>query len=242
MTIPDNMKTPGVYTNVNLNAQRTGLPSNVHKVLFVTEDSAEDESVMPKNIYDKAGADVAFGENSIAGRMITAAIKTNRTVSVQSVGKSEAVLVDCEPTNLPLDGIIQVPQSGEIVLTMQVTKDNQPMQQILCGSSSVQGFEYYLSASAILEQFLRAFAEIESVTSGGGVGSLQFYAGNMIGGDGSAQQYDVFPPVVHKGAVSITFIRTNDLVDEFDLFDALFNGIFAPKTIHSCGLENFEGY
>nr|WP_298892228.1 hypothetical protein [uncultured Acinetobacter sp.] len=87
MTIPSNLKTPGVYTDVNLNAQRTGLPSNVHKVLFVTEDTAVDESVMPKNIYDKAGADVAFGENSIAGRMMTAAIKTNRMVSVQSVGK-----------------------------------------------------------------------------------------------------------------------------------------------------------
>ena len=42
---------------------------------------------MPVSIYDKAQADNTFGENSVAGRMITAAIKTNRFVDVQCLGK-----------------------------------------------------------------------------------------------------------------------------------------------------------
>lgn len=90
MPIPDGIRTPDTYIDVNLNAQRTGLPANVHKVLFVTEDSAIAESTTPLNIYDKAGADAIYGEGSITGRMITAAIKVNRVVSVQSLGKFRA--------------------------------------------------------------------------------------------------------------------------------------------------------
>ena len=33
------IRTPGIYTGVNINTQRTGLPANTHKVLFVTADS-----------------------------------------------------------------------------------------------------------------------------------------------------------------------------------------------------------
>ena len=93
MPIPSGIRTPDTYIDVNLNAQRTGLPANVHKVLFVTNLPLEltpDAPIppsMPVNIYDKAGADVVFGHNSIAGRMITAAIKVNRTVDVQCLGK-----------------------------------------------------------------------------------------------------------------------------------------------------------
>lgn len=88
MNIPANIKTPGVYTSVNLSAQRTGLPANVHKVLFITPDQAVvEDNGMPVDIYDKAGADVVFGADSVMGRMMTAAIKTNRTVGVQGVGK-----------------------------------------------------------------------------------------------------------------------------------------------------------
>ena len=94
MTIQANIKTPNVYTSVNINTQRTGLPANVHKVLFITTPVPTDEPVelpaqpeMPVSIYDKAQADAVFGQNSIAGRMITAAIKTNRTVDVQCLGK-----------------------------------------------------------------------------------------------------------------------------------------------------------
>ncbi len=83
--IPANIKTPGVYTDVNLNAQRTGLPANVHKVLFITND--DEATAMPVSIYDRAGADAVFGSDSVMGRMMTAAIKTNRTVGVQGLGK-----------------------------------------------------------------------------------------------------------------------------------------------------------
>lgn len=96
MPIPANLKTPGVYTDVNINTQRTGLPANIHRVLFVTNDDPlqpEIGTAMPVSIYDKAQAEAIFGGEvpSEAGRMITAAIKTNRFVDVQSVGKPLAV-------------------------------------------------------------------------------------------------------------------------------------------------------
>lgn len=94
--IPDNLKTPGTYIDVNINTQRSGLPANRHRILFVTEDMEPDPEMVlniPVNIYDKAQADARFGPDSIAGRMITAAIKTNRTVDVQCLGKGQIVTV-----------------------------------------------------------------------------------------------------------------------------------------------------
>ena len=92
MPIP-NLKTPGTYLDVNINTQRTGLPANTHKVLFVTDDEQpepENGNAMPISIYDKAKADQIYGADSEAGRMITAAIKTNRVVDVQILGKPQA--------------------------------------------------------------------------------------------------------------------------------------------------------
>ena len=86
MPIP-NLKTPGTYLGVNINTQRTGLPANIHKVLFITNDET---TAMPISIYDKAKADQIYGADSEAGRMITAAIKTNRVVDVQILGKPQA--------------------------------------------------------------------------------------------------------------------------------------------------------
>lgn len=97
MPIPANLKTPGTYLDVNINTQRTGLPANIHKVLFITNDvqSIDGENpLMPVNIYDKAQAEQIFGDvegpSSEAGRMITAAIETNRVVDVQILGKLQA--------------------------------------------------------------------------------------------------------------------------------------------------------
>lgn len=87
MTIQAGILTPGVYTDVNINTQRTGLIANTHKVLFITNDDQPDDSSMPISIYDKSKADASFGVNSEAGRMITAAIKTNSLVDVQCLGK-----------------------------------------------------------------------------------------------------------------------------------------------------------
>lgn len=84
MSISANIKVPDVYTSVNINTQRTGLPLNDQRVLFVTEDVLS-EQFKPVDVYDKADADNKFGVNSQAGRMITAAVKTNRTVNVQAV-------------------------------------------------------------------------------------------------------------------------------------------------------------
>ncbi|MEX0569715.1 phage tail protein [Acinetobacter baumannii] len=84
MSISANIKVPDVYTSVNINTQRTGLPLNDQRVLFVTLDVLSAQ-FKPVDIYDKADADTKFGANSQAGRMITAAVKTNRTVNVQAV-------------------------------------------------------------------------------------------------------------------------------------------------------------
>nr|WP_314371358.1 hypothetical protein [uncultured Acinetobacter sp.] len=93
MPIPQ-LKTPGTYLDVNINTQRTGLPANIHKVLFVTNDDQNPPdgggNTMPVSIYDKAKAEEIFGTGeapSEAARMITAAIKTNRVVDVQILGK-----------------------------------------------------------------------------------------------------------------------------------------------------------
>ncbi len=88
-----NLKTPGTYLDVNINTQRTGLPANIHKVLFVTNDKQLETTAMPISIYDKAKADQIYGADSEVGRMITAAIKTNRVVDVQCLGKSVALEV-----------------------------------------------------------------------------------------------------------------------------------------------------
>jgi len=90
MPIPANLKTPGAYIDINLNTQRTGLPTNTQKVLFITPDNNGPE--IPVSIYDKDDAAAHFGGNSIAARMIVAAVKTNRTVDVQCLGKSVAPL------------------------------------------------------------------------------------------------------------------------------------------------------
>ncbi|MDH2630412.1 phage tail protein [Acinetobacter baumannii] len=89
MSIQVGIKTPGVYTDVNINTLRTGLPANLHKVLFVTLDVLSAQ-FKPVDVYDKADADTKFGANSQAGRMITAAVKTNRTVNVQAVALAAA--------------------------------------------------------------------------------------------------------------------------------------------------------
>lgn len=83
MTIQAGIKTPGVYTDVNINTQRTGLPDNSQKLLFITTDTPTAAPLTPVDIYSQADADVRFGTDSIAGRMINAAVKTNRLVNVQ---------------------------------------------------------------------------------------------------------------------------------------------------------------
>ncbi|MEG2558800.1 MAG: hypothetical protein RSA22_04010 [Acinetobacter sp.] len=84
------IKTPGQYFEVNTNTQRSGLPQNKHKILFVTDDNQPASTAMPVNLDSKAKADATFGENSVAGRMVAAAIATNRFMDVQGLGKSLA--------------------------------------------------------------------------------------------------------------------------------------------------------
>ncbi len=106
MSITAGIKTPGVYTDVNINTLRTGLPANEQKVLFVTLDVLSGQFT-PVDVYDTAGADSKFGKNSQAGRMIKAAVKTNRLVNAQAI----ALAVDGVRTQKALHT-----ESGDAVL------------------------------------------------------------------------------------------------------------------------------
>lgn len=86
------IKTPGIYTDVNINTQRTGLPANAHKVLFVTDDVKV--MAQPVAIYDEADADSKIAAGSAVTKMIKAAVKTNR-------------LVDAYAITLVVDGVTQ---------------------------------------------------------------------------------------------------------------------------------------
>lgn len=77
------IKTPGIYTDVNINTQRAGLPSNEHKVLFVTDDAKI--MTQPVAIYDEADAADKIVANSKVGKMIKAAVKTNRLVDAYAI-------------------------------------------------------------------------------------------------------------------------------------------------------------
>ncbi|HFE9690986.1 phage tail protein [Acinetobacter baumannii] len=107
MSIPAGIKTPGVYTDVNINTLRTGLPANEQKVLFVTLDVLAGQFT-PVDVYDTAGADAKFGANSQAGRMIKAAVKTNRLVNAQAV----ALVVEGVQTQAAI-----LTESGDPLLT-----------------------------------------------------------------------------------------------------------------------------
>lgn len=72
------IKTPGMYTAVNINTQRAGLPANTHKVLFLTSDTKV--MTQPVAIYDEADADDKIAANSAMSKMIKAAVKTNRLI------------------------------------------------------------------------------------------------------------------------------------------------------------------
>ncbi|WP_131669831.1 hypothetical protein [Psychrobacter pygoscelis] len=78
-------RTPGTYTEINTQTQRTGLPSQNHTMVMVVSDPAAPAA--PTAIYDTASADALCGDNSNAGRMITAAVNVSQEVRVNVVGK-----------------------------------------------------------------------------------------------------------------------------------------------------------
>lgn len=80
-------RTPGMYTVINTQTQRTGLPSQSHSIVFVTGDLGA--PTMPTSIYDTASADTISGANSNAGRMMAAALSISQGVRVETVGKSQ---------------------------------------------------------------------------------------------------------------------------------------------------------
>lgn len=99
MTIPSGLRRPDIYTDINTNTQRTGLPDNRQRVLFVTDDTPLDSNqVLPVALYDKAKARTVFGASSTAERMITAALKTNTLVDVEAI--NQVVTSSSDTTNV----------------------------------------------------------------------------------------------------------------------------------------------
>lgn len=78
-------KTPGVYTEINTQTQRTGLPNQSHSIVFMTGDATAPTT--PQPIYDTASADAVSGADSNAGRMMAAALSVSQGVRVQTLGK-----------------------------------------------------------------------------------------------------------------------------------------------------------
>lgn len=94
------MKTPGIYTDINTQTQRTGLPTQDHRIVFVTGDTKA--PINPTPIYDTATADIVSGADSKAGRMMAAALSISQGVRVETVGKLVASSVSYINLDLPL--------------------------------------------------------------------------------------------------------------------------------------------
>lgn len=78
-------RTPGMYTAINTQTQRTGLPNQNHSIVFVTSDVGAPATPTP--IYDTSSADAVSGADSNAGRMMAAALSISQGVRVDTVGK-----------------------------------------------------------------------------------------------------------------------------------------------------------
>lgn len=97
--IQDGIRTPGIYTDVNINTLRRGLIANEHKVLFVSDDSTQ--LAAPVAVYDEADANSKISENSKISKMITAAIKTNRLIDAYA----QTVLLVDDDANPATDAV-----------------------------------------------------------------------------------------------------------------------------------------
>lgn len=81
------IRTPGTYTEINTNTQRTGLAGQNHKIVFITNDVSDPPVTTPVSIYDKTTADSQFGVGGDAGRMMATAIQLSQGVNVEALGK-----------------------------------------------------------------------------------------------------------------------------------------------------------
>ncbi len=144
------MKTPGIYTDINTQTQRTGLPTQDHRIVFVTGDAAAPKNPTP--IYDTATANVVSGDNSNAGRMIAAALSVSQGVRVETVGKSQPSDgsggdITCKPTSITLSGESDSQAGG--VLTM--SRNGAPKVTLQPPSPTASEEEYLDYTRQVLE-------------------------------------------------------------------------------------------
>ncbi len=113
MTVQAGIRTPGVYIGVNTNTLRRGLIANEHKVLFVSHDA--EQLAAPVAIFDEADATDKIGEDSKIGKMIKAALKTNRLIDAYA----QPLLTAGEPAVVDLDATIeQIEAFGHTIIAL----------------------------------------------------------------------------------------------------------------------------
>lgn len=81
------LRTPAVYTEINTQTTRTGLPDNRQRVLLLSSDTTGDQ--VPVALYDAAQARAKFGAGSVMARMVAALVKTNALADAEGLRLGE---------------------------------------------------------------------------------------------------------------------------------------------------------
>lgn len=111
--IQNGIRTPGIYTDVNINTLRRGLIANEHKVLFISDDA--EQLAAPVAIFDEADAAEKIGEASKIGKMIKAALKTNRLIDVYA----QTIILAGDPAAADLEATIeQIEAFGHTIVAL----------------------------------------------------------------------------------------------------------------------------
>lgn len=116
--IQNGIRTPGIYTDVNINTLRRGLIANEHKVLFISEDAKQ--LAAPVAIYDEADAKEKISDDSKIGKMMKAALKTNRLIDVYA----QTIILAGDPAVADLDATIeQIETFGHTIIALASAPD-----------------------------------------------------------------------------------------------------------------------
>jgi phage tail sheath gpL-like len=111
--IQNGIRTPGIYTDVNINTLRRGLIANEHKVLFISDDAKQ--LAVPVAVYDEEDAKEKISAGSKIGKMIKAALKTNRLIDAYA----QTILLSGDPAAADLDATIeQIEAFGHTIIAL----------------------------------------------------------------------------------------------------------------------------
>ena len=237
MAIPSNLKTPGVYTEINTQTKRTGLPAQDHKVLLLVSDDSEGAGAGDgglQTVSTQAQADSISGDkNSSLSRMARAALATTLSLSMQvasasvSGGGSGGLPENCDPDTVSL----QNPELdfGDVAyLTLSI--DGEP-DRVINIDTQADGntFAFTLFSNLLIDDsnlFARAFSG----------GTAAFFLDSNLGNYSLfGNSDDGLTPEPHN----VVFKPTAGLVaGEVDLAQIVFGlQLGSSLTVHSCALN-----